>query len=278
MWWWSLRLGWRCWWCRSARPRGLGAGVGGGAPGYDQGGGVRRWRSLDMGLMMVFVQAGAPRVSFRRRGVVVASVPWARSGVRATRAFEDQCAWRAARAPKSVVAELMRTSSRHVSAVVTRVVADGLAGRDVLAGLARTGIDEIAYRKGHRCLTCAPRSGLGPAGVGGAGPSQRNVAPIFRPTRRGPQRRVDARVGRRGAVDPRHRFSPGHCRRCWGWIRSTWSAGRPAGWTRCAAKPERFTREQQQWRGRVGEGQPVGVVDQPGRPDTAAARVAGLYR
>jgi len=124
-------------------------------PGYDQGGGIRRWRSLDCGSTMVFVQAQAPRVTCGRHGVVVvAAVPWARPGARATRAFEDQCAWLAARTATSVVAELMRTSWRHVSAIIERVVNDGFAERDVLAGLARIGIDEISHRKGHRYLTC----------------------------------------------------------------------------------------------------------------------------
>jgi transposase len=48
----------------------------------------------------------------------------------------------------------MRTSWRHVTAIIERVVADGLAGRDVLAGLSRIGIDEISHRKGQRYLTC----------------------------------------------------------------------------------------------------------------------------
>ena len=123
-------------------------------PGYDQGGGVRRWRSLDWGSTMVFLQAAAPRVTCWRHGVVVAAVPWARAGARATRAFEDQCAWLAAHSASSVVAQLMRTSWRHVAAIIGRVVLDGLAGRDVLAGLSRIGIDEISHRKGHRYLTC----------------------------------------------------------------------------------------------------------------------------
>ena len=123
-------------------------------PGYDQGGGIRRWRALDHGSTMVFLQAAAPRVNCQTHGVVVAAVPWARPGARATRAFEDQCAWLAARTASSVVAQLMRTSWRHVSAIIEHVVADGLAGRDVLAGLRRIGIDEISHRKGHRYLTC----------------------------------------------------------------------------------------------------------------------------
>jgi transposase len=40
-----------------------------------------------------------------------------------------------------------------VAAIVARVVADGRATNDLLAGLRRIGIDEISYRKGHRYLT-----------------------------------------------------------------------------------------------------------------------------
>jgi len=121
--------------------------------GYDRGDGVRRWRALDLGTVRAYLEADAPRVSCPDHGVVVAAVPWARPGARCTTAFEDQVAWLAANAAMSVVAVLMRVAWRTVAAVVTRVVAD-LAGRsDVLAGLRRVGVDEIAYRKGHRYLT-----------------------------------------------------------------------------------------------------------------------------
>jgi len=40
-----------------------------------------------------------------------------------------------------------------VTAIVTRVVAEAAGRTDRLAGLRRIGIDEIAYRKGHRYLT-----------------------------------------------------------------------------------------------------------------------------
>ena len=38
--------------------------------------------------------------------------------------------------------------------IVKRVVADQGSKKDLLAGLRRVGIDEIAHRKGHRYLTC----------------------------------------------------------------------------------------------------------------------------
>ena len=121
--------------------------------GYDRGDGRRRWRALDLGTVRCYLEAEAPRVSCPEHAVVVAAVPWARPGARCTTGFEDTTAWLAAHAAGSTVAELLRVTWRTVTAIVTRVVAD-LAGRvDLLDGLERIGIDEIAHRKGHRYLT-----------------------------------------------------------------------------------------------------------------------------
>ena len=95
-----------------------------------------------------------PRVECPEDGVVVAHVPWARPGARHTWAFEDTCAWLAGYAAMSVLTVLLRIAWRTVAAIVTRVVADARDTNDLLAGLSRIGIDEIAYRKGHRYLTC----------------------------------------------------------------------------------------------------------------------------
>lgn len=121
--------------------------------GYDRGEGRRRWRTLDVGAVQAYLEADAPRVRCPDHGVVVAAVPWARGGARFTRSFEDQCAWLAAHAPASVVAELLRVSWRTVTAIVTRVVADARGSRDLLDGLVRIGIDELAHRKGQRYIT-----------------------------------------------------------------------------------------------------------------------------
>jgi transposase len=122
-------------------------------PGYDGGDGTRRWRCLDVGTTKAYLQAGAPRVHCPEDGVVVAHVPWARPGAKHTWAFEDTCAWMAANTALSVLTVFLRIAWRTVAAIVTRVVADGRDTGDLLAGLARIGIDEIAYRKGHRYLT-----------------------------------------------------------------------------------------------------------------------------
>lgn len=122
-------------------------------PGYDAGDGRRRWRALDLGTTRAYLEADAPRVRCPEHGVVVAAVPWARHGAGHTRAFDDTVAWLAAHCSKSAVGVLTRVAWRTVGAIITRVVADGRAARDPLAGLRRIGIDEISYRRGQRYLT-----------------------------------------------------------------------------------------------------------------------------
>jgi transposase len=103
---------------------------------------------------MVHVEAEVTRVSCPEHGVVVAHVPWARPAARHTYGFEDTVAWLTAHTAASVVAELLRTTWRAVQAIVERVVTERAGRVDLLSGLRRIGIDEIAYRKGQRYLTC----------------------------------------------------------------------------------------------------------------------------
>lgn len=122
-------------------------------PGFDLGEGRRRWRALDLGTTLAFVEAEAPRVTCRRHGVVVCAVPWARHRSRFTRSFEDQVAWLAVNTSKSAVAALMRVAWRTVGGICERVCAEAVREVDLLAGLRRIGIDEISHRKGQRYLT-----------------------------------------------------------------------------------------------------------------------------
>jgi len=122
-------------------------------PGFDLGQGRRRWRALDLGTTLAFVEAEAPRVRCRRHGVVVCAVPWARHNSRFTSDFEDQVAWLAVNTSKSAVAELMRVAWRTVGGIVERVAAEARQETDLLDGLRRIGIDEISHRKGQRYLT-----------------------------------------------------------------------------------------------------------------------------
>jgi transposase len=122
-------------------------------PGYDQGEGRRRWRALDLGSTLTYLEADAPRVSCREHRVVVAAVPWARHDAWFTKSFEDQVAWLTVNTSKSAVGELMRISWRAVGNICERVTATQAAGRDMLAGLRRLGVDEISVRKGQTYMT-----------------------------------------------------------------------------------------------------------------------------
>jgi transposase len=121
-------------------------------PGYDQGEGPRRWRTLDLGTVPTYLEAEAPRVSCPEHGVVVAQVPWARHNAGHTYNFDDMVAWLATHCSKSAVEELMRVAWRTVGAIAKRVVADARAATDPFANLTRIGIDEISYKKGHKYL------------------------------------------------------------------------------------------------------------------------------
>ena len=122
-------------------------------PGYDGGNGIRRWRLPDVGMSTAFVEAETARVRCPEHGVVVRAVPWARSGSDFTYAFEDTVTWLAVRTDKTTVATLLRIAWRSVCSILERVSDAARQRLDVFANLTRIGIDEVAYRKGHRYLT-----------------------------------------------------------------------------------------------------------------------------
>jgi len=122
------------------------------SPGYDDGGGRRRWRALDLGTMRSVLEADAPRVTCSEHGVVVAGVPWARHDAGHTYAFDQTVAWLATQSSKHTVTQLMRIAWRTVGSIITRVWADVDLNFDRLAGLRRIGIDEISYKKNYKYL------------------------------------------------------------------------------------------------------------------------------
>ncbi|WP_179670126.1 ISL3 family transposase [Nocardioides thalensis] len=139
------------------RPRRSGHGrcgsCGSRASWYDRGEGRRRWRGLDMGMVPVFLEAGAPRVNCPIHGPTVRQVPWARHGAGHTHTFDQQVAWLATQCSKTAITQLMRIAWRTVGAIVARIWADTAAGIDAFAGLRRIGIDEISYKRHHKYLT-----------------------------------------------------------------------------------------------------------------------------
>jgi transposase len=134
------RLAHRCGICGKKRPR------------YDNGQGRRRWRAMDLGTVRAYLEAGAPRVSCPEHGVITAAVPWARHGAARTRFFDDQVAWLAAACSKTTITALMRISWRTTGTIIARVAAEAAAPAGRFAGVRRIGIDEIAYKRGHKYL------------------------------------------------------------------------------------------------------------------------------
>lgn len=121
------------------------------APGYDHS--IRRWRHLDLAASKLWLEAEIWRVDCRACGRVrTEDVPWARPRARHSRDFENVVAWLTQRTDKTTTATLLRCSWEAVDRIVGRVVDDHL-DESRLEGLFRIGVDEIAYRRGHKYLT-----------------------------------------------------------------------------------------------------------------------------
>ncbi|WP_287544733.1 transposase [Bifidobacterium sp.] len=122
--------------------------------GYDQGGGVRRWRHQDFGCWRVELVASMPRVDCPECGVVVARVPWAEPGSRFTKDFEAECAWLMGVANQKTVSGFLHVAWRTAGDIARRV-ADRLrtAMPSPFDGLTVIGVDETSHRKGHTYIT-----------------------------------------------------------------------------------------------------------------------------
>lgn len=137
---------------------------------YDRGR-RRRWRSLDHGVLMVFLEGDLLGVSCVEQGVVIAMVPWARHDAGHIRPFDEAVAWFAACAPKSVIARLLRINWHTVGSILARVMPERDAeDGDRLAGVTRIGIDEVSFRKGQRYLTVVLDHDSGPVVIRDPGP------------------------------------------------------------------------------------------------------------
>jgi len=144
--------------------RGTCSGCGRRGPGYDTLG-DRRFDFVPLwGVAVVLVYA-MRRVDCGRCGVKVEWVPWADPGGKhpSARALQVFLAGWAKRLSWREVGGVFGFSWERVFRSVQAVVAYGLAHRD-LSGIEAIGVDEVAYRKGHKYLTLvyqidAPGSG-----------------------------------------------------------------------------------------------------------------------
>ncbi len=135
------------------RRRGWCGRCGGSAPWLDNGGGLRRWRHLDAGMVKVWIVAVARRVDCAACGPTVAAVPWARHASRFTRSFEDLVVHDAIVGNKNAAANRYDVSWEAVNNMCVRLANEALDRVDLLEGLTAIAIDEVKYKKGHKYLT-----------------------------------------------------------------------------------------------------------------------------
>jgi transposase len=128
---------------------------------YDQGGGERRWRHIDVGFATCELIADARRVDCPGCGPTVARVPWARHDSAFTRAFEDLVVHDAIVGNKQAAADRYQVSWRAVNNMCVRVATEALGRVDLLDGLVAIAIDEVK---------CAPRGAGCPCGMRGPPP------------------------------------------------------------------------------------------------------------
>jgi transposase len=120
---------------------------------YDQGGGQRAWRHLDVAYATCVLIADARRVDCGSCGPTVVQMPWARHDSAFTRAFEDLVVHDAIVSSKQSAADRYGISWRAVNNMCVRVATEMLARVDLLDGLVAIAIDEVKYKKGHKYLT-----------------------------------------------------------------------------------------------------------------------------
>ena len=114
---------------------------------------TKRWRHLDLGVNRCLLECELRRLRCPDCGVRYEAVRWARPGSPCTRDFEDVVAFLAQQMAKTPLRRLMRIAWDSVGDIVTRVVADHFSEARFF-GLVLIGVDEIAYRRGQRYLTC----------------------------------------------------------------------------------------------------------------------------
>jgi len=112
----------------------------------------RRWRSLGLGSLRIWLAYSPRRVDCPTCGVRVEAVPWATHKSNFTKDFEELTAYLAQCTDKTTVTKLMGISWNTVGAIVERVVERNL-DPERLSKLRHIGIDEFSYRKHHNYIT-----------------------------------------------------------------------------------------------------------------------------
>jgi transposase len=118
------------------------------------------WRHLDFGRWRIEVRASLRRIDCPTHGARTEGVPFARSGSRFTRDFEDLVGWLATTMDKTALCRLVRIDWDTTGRIIERVMVDGL-DPNRLDDLFVCGVDEVSWRKGHSYLTLVSNNGTG---------------------------------------------------------------------------------------------------------------------
>jgi len=112
----------------------------------------RQWRHLDTCQYRTILHAEPPRSDCPDHGVRVVRLPWAEPSGRFTALFEALAIHWLQAASQSAVAGLLHLSWDEIHGILERAVKRGLERRQA-EPVAQIGVDEKAFRKGHKYLT-----------------------------------------------------------------------------------------------------------------------------
>jgi transposase len=112
----------------------------------------REWRHLDTCQYRTILHAAPPRTQCAEHGVRVVKLPWAEPGSRFTELFEALAIEWLKHASQQAVGERLQLSWDEIHGIMERAVKRGLARRQA-EEIPQLGVDEKAFRKGHKYLT-----------------------------------------------------------------------------------------------------------------------------
>jgi transposase len=112
----------------------------------------RQWRHLDTCQYRTILHAAPPRSQCPEHGVRVVKLPWAEASSRFTALFEALAIEWLKHASQKAVGEQLQLSWDEIHGILERAVERGLARRQA-EEIPQLGVDEKAFRKGHKYLT-----------------------------------------------------------------------------------------------------------------------------
>jgi transposase len=112
----------------------------------------RQWRHLDTCQFETILHAEMPRSNCREHGALAVKLPWAEPMSHFTALFEAVAIDWLREASQEAVARRMRLTWEEIHGIMERAVKRGLLRRKAETVI-HLGVDEKAFRKGHRYLT-----------------------------------------------------------------------------------------------------------------------------